>query len=122
MDEINQPIIVDMTYVGIYTKDCLLQVAHGTQTLATLKRQLSIWGNVPHDSVFSRHEAISILERQEGIEMSTEELNADIAEYQIAIQNIECEPDAYVQPSLARSWYEQQIERLQELIQQGESN
>src|SRR5437667_8455716 len=102
----DEAIIVEMTYVGIYTEMYLKAVQQGTQTLATLKRALRIWGNTPSDCTLSRHEAISLLERREQVEISPTELASDRASYQTAIQNIESEPYAYVAPELARKWYE----------------
>lgn len=109
--------VVEMTYVGIHTKTYLWSCQHGTRTLATTKRERRLRAKLHDDVLFSLDEAINIMERQQGILKTPEEISADIAEYQKAIAAISREPDAYVAPDLARGWYEQQIERIQALLQ-----
>jgi hypothetical protein len=111
--------VIEMVYVGLDTEIYINAVRRGTKTLATLKRELRIWADAPGDPTLSRHEAISLLERGERVQKTPTELANDRASYQKSIECIEREPDAYVAPDIARSWYEQQIERIQHLLQQG---
>ena len=116
------PDVVEMTYVGQYTQSKLWLVKQGQATLATLKREIRTRRIELGDIRLSFDEAINILERSQSIQKTTKELTVEMAEYQIAIANIEREPDAYVLPEIARDWYEQQIERVRPLLQAQAEN
>jgi len=118
----DEAVIVEMTYVGQYTKTKLWTVSQGTETLATLKRQRRLLSSEYGDLPLSFDEAISLLERREGTQKTPGELKTEIARYRTAIKNIEREPDAYVAPEIAQNWYKQQIERISKQMQAVEES
>jgi hypothetical protein len=109
--------IVEMTYVGQHTQMYLRAVKLGQETLATLKRRRRTLGNGPGDAALTLDEAINILEREHSVHKTDADLKAEMLHYQQGLLNIEREPDAYVLPEIARDWYEQQIERVRQLLQ-----
>ena len=117
----DEAVIVEMTYVGLYTKSKLWMVSQGQETLATLKRQRRLLQTECGDIPLSFDEAISLLQRREGIEMSPEEQKREMTRYQTALKCIQREPDAYVAPEIAQNWYTQHIERLSTSLQAVES-
>ena len=105
-------------YVGVFTCADLQKVERGIATLATLKRRLRTAHHyrVGSDLRLSLQEAISILEKQQGIKKTPKDLIAQMSEYQSDIKYIEREPDLYVAPDKARAWYEQQIAQIRQQI------
>jgi hypothetical protein len=104
--------------VGVFTRADLQKVERGIATLATLKRQLRTAHHyrVGSDLRLSLQEAISILEKQQGIKKTPKDLIAQMSEYRSDILYIEREPDLYVAPDKARAWYEQQIARIRQQL------
>ena len=118
----NQTTVV--SYAGKWTKMYLWDVEQGHDTLATLKRKMrqqkTVWGIMDSgDHLLSLQEAIVLLEPQPDVSKTQRELIAEMQEYQMCLERVKREPDAYLAPVKALAWYEQQIVHIRKLLVEG---
>jgi hypothetical protein len=114
----NQTTIV--SYAGKWTNLHLWEIEQGHETLATLKREKTVWRRTSNgDLLLSYQEAIVLLEQSQDVSKTQRELIAEMQEYQMCLERVKREPDAYLAPDKARAWYEQQITRIRKLLVEG---